>query len=225
MHKLVLLTTINLFFTFISYTQDLQKELYLKHSVRQDGESYNFFVLEKDEKRKKNHDETKYYFWYKSQKVMCTQGGSSGTLLNGEFESFYDNKQLSKNGTFKKGLKDGEWKYWREDGSLIRTENWKKGTKYGKETVFDDKGQVVVKINYLRKSFSRKTADSLVVSNYAGTKKTISIFDEKGEIISVQSFKGGREIKPKKKFKINSIFRKKEGEIKEKAFKKDEKAK
>ena len=196
--------------SFFSFSQEIEKDLYLKHSVRQDGESFNFSVLSEDKKGPLHHDKTKYYYWFKAQKVMSTQGGSSGLLLNGKFESFYDNKQLSSKGHFCKGLKDGEWLYWRENGTLIHVEHWKKGKMFGAEMIYDEKGNVKSTTNYKCSSFSKTTEDSLIVSNYSGTKKSITTFDDKGEVISKKSFKNGEEIEVKEKFKIGSVFKKKE---------------
>jgi antitoxin component YwqK of YwqJK toxin-antitoxin module len=214
MLKFNLLFAIQFFFIFCCFSQNLEKELYLKHSVKQDSESFHFFLLANDEKGLNHYNNSKYYYWYKTQKVMSTQGGSSGSLLNGKFEAFYENKQLSKIGTFKKGLKNGEWKYWREDGSLIRVENWKRGKLCGKEVIYDEKGQIIVTTNYSCRSISRQTSDSIIITNYSGTKKSISIFDEKGDIISTQRFKDGIEVETTKK-KISLLFNKKENNVEE----------
>ncbi len=194
--------------SFLSFSQEIEKDLYLKHSVRQAGESYNFTVLSADKKGPFHHDKTKYYFWFKAQKVMSTQGGSSGLLLNGKFESFYDNKQLSSKGHFSKGLKDGEWLYWRENGSLIHVEHWKKGKLFGVEMFYDEKGNAIKTFDYKCYSYSKSTQDSLIVSNYEGTKKTITTFDDKGIITSKKTFNDGKEIEVKEKFKISSVFKK-----------------
>lgn len=199
--------------SFFSFSQEMDKDIYLKHSLRQDGEAYQFTVIDPDKKGVFHHDKSKYYYWFKAQKVISTQGGSSGLVLNGEFEAFYDNKQLSKKGNFCKGLKNGEWFYWRTDGTLMRVEHWKKGRLFGNEMFYDEKGKLQSTTNYTHWSFSRKTADSLIVSNHSGTKKTISTFDENGNIISKKTFKKGKEIDSKNKKKLGSIFKKKDTSI------------
>jgi len=203
-----LIITFLFLLSFLSFSQEIEKDLYLKHSVRQEGESYNFTVLSADKKGPFQHVKTKYYYWFKAQKVMSTQGGSSGLLLNGKFESFYDNKQLSSKGHFCKGLKDGEWLYWRENGSLLHVEHWKKGKLFGSEMFYDEKGNVTTTIDYNCYSYSKSTKDSLIVSNYTGTKKTITTFDDKGIVTSKKSFKEGKEVDVKKRFKISSVFKK-----------------
>jgi hypothetical protein len=68
-----------------------------------------------------------FYFWYSANMIHSTQGGFSGTLLNGMYTEYYLNKNLKEQGIFKKGLKDGAWKSWKEDGTLSETVTWKKG--------------------------------------------------------------------------------------------------
>jgi hypothetical protein len=68
-----------------------------------------------------------FYYWYSAGSVHSTQGGFSGTLLNGQYTEYYLNKNLKQQGTFKKGLKNGTWKSWNEDGTLSQTATWKKG--------------------------------------------------------------------------------------------------
>lgn len=202
-------------FTITAFSQNIDEDLYRKHSIKQDGETYQFLVIDADEKETKHFDKSKYYFWFKAQKVITTQGGASGQLLDGKFESFYENKQLSSKGNFKKGLKDGEWLYWKKDGSLIRTENWKKGVKSGSQKIYDEKGSVTEETNYkCSGAYTRKTADSLIVSNASGTRKTISTLDENGKVTSTKKIKKGKEVqqeetiqegelvKPKRSFKL-----------------------
>ncbi len=190
---------ITFLFTIVSFAQKLETEVHLKHTMRQENESYQFTVLSEDKKGVSHFDKKKYYYWFKAQKVIITQGGASGQLLNGSFEAFYDNKQLSRKGKFKKGLKDGEWLYWRENGSLIRTENWNNGNKRGIEVVYNEKGIVTETYKYKCCSFSKQTKDSLIVSNYSGSKKTITLFDKDGVEVSTTKIKNGTIVTPKTK--------------------------
>lgn len=169
---------------FVLSAQKIDKYLYLKHSTKQDGLSFQFTVLEDDKHGVWIYDKSKFYYWFKAQKVLSTQGGSSGLLLHGNFESFYENKQLAQKGSFHKGLKNGEWKYWRENGTLLKVENWKKGRQAGEEIIYNEKGEPIATTCYKRNGFTRKTADSLIVSNFKGTKKTITTFDAQGKITS-----------------------------------------
>lgn len=68
-----------------------------------------------------------YYAWYSAGTIHSTQGGYSGTLLNGLYTEYYPDKNLKEQGIYKKGLKDGVWKSWKENGTLNPTVTWKKG--------------------------------------------------------------------------------------------------
>jgi antitoxin component YwqK of YwqJK toxin-antitoxin module len=68
-----------------------------------------------------------FYYWYSANLIHSTQGGFSGTLLNGQYNEYYLNKNLREQGTFKNGLKDGTWKTWNEDGTLDKAATWKNG--------------------------------------------------------------------------------------------------
>src|SRR5258708_1659280 len=68
-----------------------------------------------------------YYFWYSANMIHATQGGFSGSLLNGQYTAYYLNKNLKEQGSFKKGLKNGVWKTWNEDGTLNQASTWKDG--------------------------------------------------------------------------------------------------
>jgi hypothetical protein len=70
---------------------------------------------------------TLFYFWYAANTIHSTQGGFSGTLLDGGYTEYYLNKNLKEQGSFKRGLKNGTWKNWNEDGTLIQTIIWKNG--------------------------------------------------------------------------------------------------
>ena len=162
------------FSTFI-FSQKVDKDIYLKHSFKQDGLSYQFTVLGDNKIGVLHYNKNKYYHWFKAQKVLSTQGGASGQLLDGLFESFYENKQLNSKGKFNKGLKNGEWIYWRENGSIERLEHWKNGSKYGKELIYDEKGILTESIIHKCNSYTKTT------------------FDKDGVILSTKKFKNGKE--------------------------------
>jgi len=134
-----LILSIALITTLISFSQDFIKQ---SVNIKQDGLSYKFYVLDSDEKGVRNYDNEKYYYWFKTQKVISTQGGSSGSLLNGIFQSFYANNQLYEQGNFDKGLKVGEWKKWDNRGTLVRIENWRNGKLSGKQSDFNGNGEL-----------------------------------------------------------------------------------
>jgi len=86
--------------------------------IRADIASY------KSEPKKKND---RYYYWYFNKVIHSTQGGYSGTLLNGHYIAFYPDKNLKEEGNFNRGLKDGQWKTWNKKGDLTAVTNWNDG--------------------------------------------------------------------------------------------------
>src|ERR1700728_4802757 len=44
------------------------------------------------------------YYWYDNNNIHLSQGGFSGKLLNGLYESYYLDHNLKEQGIFKKGL-------------------------------------------------------------------------------------------------------------------------
>ncbi len=183
--------SIFLFFSLLSIAQKELKDYSLSHSLKQNQEQYQFLVLDRDKKGPWIHKKDRFYFWYKAQKVMATQGGSSGQLLHGDFESFHENKQLSKKGTFRKGLKNGEWLYWRNDGTLIKTETWKKGILRGIEKDYDKSGRVYQTIQHKGKTVQRENADTLLLDKGNGHKQTIQLKDSLGNVYKIEEKKNG----------------------------------
>ena len=117
-------------------------------SIRNNGEFFQFHVLDRDKKEPKKFDKEKRYFWYKSQEVMSTQGGAGGQLLHGVYEQFYSNKQLAARGSFSRGLKHGKWTYWYENGALRKIEEFSKGESKGRLEVFDTLGKLEKQIEF-----------------------------------------------------------------------------
>lgn len=139
----------------ICISQQVDKNQHLHKIINRDGLKFELWV-EEDDKKTINFHQDKFYFWYKSQIVMQTQGSASGQLLHGNYEVFYANKQLAEKGRFRKGLKQGEWLYWREDGTLIRSEHWSKGLLVGTLQLFNEKGELVEEKKIKRFSFEKK---------------------------------------------------------------------
>ena len=81
-----------------------------------------------------------FYHWFKSGKIMRTEGGYSGVLLDGLFQEFYANKNLCEEGNYYYGLKSGLWKEWNPNGTLSILTNFIKGKKYGNYARFDSIG-------------------------------------------------------------------------------------
>lgn len=177
--------------TTCSFNQKVLKDIHLKRSLKQEGEQYQFMVLDKDEKGVRSYKKDRFYYWYKAQRVIATQGASSGDLLHGGFEAYHDNKQLSKKGAFSKGLKSGEWLYWREDGTLITAEYWKKGRLKGTETNYDKDGKVFQTTRHKRFSYKQENADSIVTVKKGTDSKMICLKDSLGNITRIEKKKAG----------------------------------
>jgi antitoxin component YwqK of YwqJK toxin-antitoxin module len=167
-------------FALNSFAQKPDQNAVLRHSIKQGGLAYYFTVLEMDKKPKTKHRKDKFYYWYKAQKIMQTQGGSSGILLHGLFESFYPNKQLHERGKFSKGLKSGEWFLWRNDGTLLRTEKWRSGLPKGIQIDYSTTGLDSIKTIIRGNSKKIISISSLVIIK--GEKSKIYSFNEKGDI-------------------------------------------
>lgn len=181
------------------YSQKPVKDFHLKKSMKQETLQYQFTVLDEDKRGVRRYDKSKFYFWYKAQKVLSTQGGASGQLLHGELEVYHDNKQLAQKGKFCKGLKDGKWTYWRTDGTLIVIENWNKGKLTKTKEDFNENGESRQLTKYSLLKYTRENKDSVMCSKNNGELKSICIKGENGELIEKQYFKNG-ELKDVKKY-------------------------
>jgi hypothetical protein len=89
-----------------------------------------------------------WYFWYSANQIQNTQGGYSGKLLNGDYRSYYLNKNLMEQGTFSAGLKDGAWKSWTANGILREIISWRDGLVTGEFSKYDDKGKLLISGRY-----------------------------------------------------------------------------
>jgi len=88
-----------------------------------------------------------YYYHYKDA-IHQSQGGYTGSLLDGTWESQYPNNLLYSQGMFEKGLKSGIWHYWYPNGRLQREERWREGRLHGSFMEFDANGQPTKKGSY-----------------------------------------------------------------------------
>lgn len=175
MHRALIFIILSL--PFLAFSQEIKDYSNTFH-IKMDGLSYKFDVLDSDERGVKNYDNSKSYFWYKSQKILTTQGGSSGNLLHGDFLSYYTNSQLCEQGQFKRGLKNGKWSYWNSKGILIKQENWRNGDQKGKQLEFDSLGklQKILKFGFFKNEFT--TVDSIL--SYSGKKSELILLDSIG---------------------------------------------
>jgi len=110
----------------LSFSQEYSE---LRH-IQNDSFRVDFYVS--TDHKKIRHKDTVIYGWYKSKKVMFTQGQSSGNILNGSYKKYYSAGQLAEFGNYKYGLKVGKWQTWNEKGLLISISNYKKGQLHGK---------------------------------------------------------------------------------------------
>ena len=155
--------------------------------MKQDGLSLSFTVLDSDKKGIKHYDTQKTYYWYKSQTVLGTQGGSAGQLLHGAFESFYDNKQLCEKGSYTKGLKTGEWNYWQKTGKLIKTEHWSNGRLSGEQMYYSKAGDLQKRVIIRGNKTTEQSGDTLIEINKSS--KTITLMDSIGRVKSVARYR------------------------------------
>jgi len=181
-----------IFLTFLTWTSLFsQKQLgdyYLKRNVKQDGQQFQFSVLDEDKHGIWFHSKSKFYYWYKAQKVISTQGGSAGVVLNGDLESFYPNKQLYQQGQFKKGLKNGSWLYWRNDGTLRLEEDWNHG-KLKAFIAYDENGKESTRETYKGQRKYSESSDTIVSSKRNGKIVNLIIKDEAGQVVRIENRK------------------------------------
>jgi antitoxin component YwqK of YwqJK toxin-antitoxin module len=178
-----------LFSVLSCYGQKPLKDFYLTRSLKQDGLSYNFTVLDSDKKGVWIYKKEKFYYWYKAQHVLSTQGSASGVVLNGEFEAFYQNKQLASKGQFNKGLKQGQWLYWRKNGTLEKSEHWSAGTQLGTQKFYNALGQENESIVLRKGKIKRKISDSLIITKR--NSQSITVYDSIGNISRIEQRKNG----------------------------------
>lgn len=98
------------------------------------------------------------YAWTRSGKLLTSQGGYSGKLLDGPFHEFYASKNLYVEGSYLFGLKQGVWKAWRDDGHLNGVTTWRRGVKDGPFTEYDSVGRPLRKGTYRSSALSGKLA-------------------------------------------------------------------
>ena len=137
----------------LGFSQDYAE---LRH-VQSSEYKYDFYVS--TDHKKIRHKDTVVYTWYKSQKLMSTQGSSSGNILNGTFKKYYLTSQLAESGTYKMGLKVGKWQTWDEKGLLTSVSNYSKGQLKGKYYLYQN-GKLVKTSTYKKgKELVEETSD------------------------------------------------------------------
>lgn len=182
-----ILSPLFLLFVFFGNAQQLEDNSTVYH-VKENGISITFSVLDREEKGVKSYSEDKFYYWSKAQKVIATQGGSSGQLLHGTYESCYTNKQLKEKGIFYKGQKDGTWSVWNAQGFLVRRENWRKGILHGKQLTYDQNGNLTKVTSICGKPIAQNH-DTLV--HLGKHSQSIHYYDTLGKLKAVERYKNG----------------------------------
>lgn len=140
------------------------------------------------------------YYWYKSNKILATEGGFDGKPLHGKYTSFYFSQNLMEKGRFKKGLKKGAWKTWYENGKIKEIINWKSGIKHGKHVSYNSLGELVAEGNF------KKGKLHGIVKSY-----------DRGVLLSERKYKKGNEISLKGKKTKEEKANKKDKPEKEKS--------
>lgn len=107
---------------------------------------FHTITLAKKSKAISSHN----YYWYSSDSIIITQGGSGARVLDGRYESYYPNKSLLEKGEFKGGLKDGTWISWYPNGIIKRKAHWKNGEINGTLTEFSQSGKTIRSEKYKR---------------------------------------------------------------------------
>jgi hypothetical protein len=136
-------------------------------------------LLPGDECEKITAKDKYWYSWYAQHDIKETQGGFGGKLLHGEYEEFYDNKDLKRKGVFKKGLRTGKWKAWYRNGQLSEISHYKNGLRHGKYNSFTSSGAQAFTGKYkkgvlvIKKVRKKESKDSV-----ASEKKKISKKDK-----------------------------------------------
>lgn len=136
-----------LFISYSGYSQWEYKKFFSnKISTTSSGEKIDASVWG-DSRRIKTCPELQYS-WFSAGKVITTQGGYSGRLLNGPYMKYYSNKNLKEQGMYYKGIRDGRWTMWNANGSLNSITEWKKGLRHGNFFIFDSTGLLLRKGKY-----------------------------------------------------------------------------
>lgn len=206
--------------SFISNSLFAQKQLGETQTVYINYPDYTVKASILSELKKVAIKDTLTYHWYTSNKILKTQGGFDGKLLNGGYTSFYLSNNLREKGNFKNGLKVGTWSTWFENGKLKEISCWKMGVKNGELKQFDEKGNPKLIVNYKN---GQLNGDYIQYS--------------KDTILVRKKFKNGHEVTPKpQKMKTDSksvmvlegsekpVEKKSEKKQKEKFFKKKSKS-
>jgi antitoxin component YwqK of YwqJK toxin-antitoxin module len=136
--------------------------------------------------------ENRYYYWYKDNRIFCSEGDFDGKLLNGTYTCCYSDKNLKEKGRYEKGLRKGIWRRWYANGVTREVIHFKDGLRHGKYFLYSSGGQLVLEAFYKRGKLHGK-----YIQWSDGTIKQKSKFKNGAEVK-----KPGRKKKPMDKTKI-----------------------
>jgi antitoxin component YwqK of YwqJK toxin-antitoxin module len=88
------------------------------------------------------------YHYHHVGSIHQTQGGYTGNLLDGKWETTYPDRSLQSQGQFDNGLKTGTWRYWHPNGRLQKEDRWKTGQLHGAFFEYDEDGNLLKRGNY-----------------------------------------------------------------------------
>ena len=188
-NKLFIVLLTSTFLNCNTYAQSQLEDFSHRRSVKQENQQMTFFVRDEDKSNPGSFSNDTWYYWFKSQKIMTTQGGADGLLLEGLFIAFYSNKQLSQKGHFKKGVKTRSWEYWRKDGSIDVEEKWRNG-KLIYKGIYDLNSQ---RNKTIKKRFSKTkiiSKDSVAVYKNDALEK-LKIYNSNNNLISISKYNHG----------------------------------
>jgi hypothetical protein len=175
------------------------------------------------------------YAWYSDRSIMETKGGFSGKLLDGQYISYYGNKNLQEKGMYIQGRKEGKWIKWHPNGKINEVIYWRNGEKRGKYYLYNDAGQKMLfahfkhdKLNGTAVSYEKD--QKVLKTKYKDGKEVFpQVTKQKPEKVhkEKQKEKKPSSVKPFTE-KIKSFFKKKERNektpVKEKKKKVDSKS-
>lgn len=141
------------------------------------------------------------YHWYNKNTIQHTDGGYSGRLLHGLYESFYADHNLLTQGKFDHGLKDGLWISWFRNGKIKERIHFNQGELNGCQELFDSTGHLRMRIYYHNNLRAGKT------TIFSQDRPDSVIHYKKGHIVPVKRKKPDTTEQHKRREKVDSANR------------------
>lgn len=98
----------------------------------------------------------RFYYWFKAQKILHTQGGFGGRVLDGKYTAYFPDNNLKETGYFRAGLKIGKWQCWFVNGQLMEETSWRRGLKSGNYIKYNTDKLIELKGKYRKDKFFGK---------------------------------------------------------------------